>query len=87
MGLYINILDPQRRFGLNNIDLIKKAVAPIPSGDNGEDSDSPPTGTKRQRTQVGRIPKGEDFWGKVDTYFAEMITKFGRDLAGPRWRE
>jgi len=73
-------LDPQCRFGLNNINLIKKAVAPIPSGNNGEDSDSPPTGTKR-------IPKGEDFWGKVDTYFAEMITKFGRDLAGPHWRE
>ena len=54
--------------------------------DNGEDSDSP-TGSKRQRTQVGRIPKGEDFWGKVDSFFVEMVAKFGRDLVGTRWRE
>jgi hypothetical protein len=82
----INILVPQRRFGLDNIDLIKKPVAPMASGDNGEDSDSP-TGSKRQRTQVGRIPKGEDFWGKVDSFFVEMVAKFGRDLVGTRWRE
>ncbi|KIM81523.1 hypothetical protein PILCRDRAFT_495662 [Piloderma croceum F 1598] len=53
------------RFGLDNIELIRKVSTP--SGDNnGEESDStPPVATKRQRTQVGRIPKGEDFWGKA----------------------
>jgi len=46
-----------------------------------------PPPTKRARTQGGRIAKGEDFWGKVDTYFAEMVQKHGRVLTGPEWRE
>ena len=85
----LHVLIPQRRFGLNNIDLIKKAVTPSAADNNGDESDStpPPTGTKRQRTQVGRIAKGEDFWGKVDTFFAEMVTKYGRDMTSARWRE
>lgn len=79
----------QRRFGLNNIDLIKKATTTSANDNNGDESDStpPPTGTKRQRTQVGRIAKGEDFWGKVDTYFVEMVAKYGRDMTSARWRE
>jgi hypothetical protein len=55
--------------------------------DDGEDSNSPPTGLKRPHTQGGQIAKGEDFWGKVDTYFAEMVRKYGRDLTGPEWQE
>lgn len=78
-------LHSQRHFGLNNIELIKKVSAPI--GDNGEESDSTPPAPKRKRAQVGRIPKGEDFWGRVDTFFAEMVTKFGRNLTGTRWTE
>ena len=65
----LHVLIPQCRFGLNNIDLIKKAVTPSAADNNGNESDStlPPTGTKRQ-CQVGRIAKGKDFWGKVDTF-------------------
>jgi hypothetical protein len=73
----------QRRFGLDHPDIIGM---PSTSGDDdGEDSDSPPT--KRARTQGGRIAKGEDFWGKVDTYFAAMVHKHGRVLTGPQWQE
>ena len=53
--------------------------------DDGEDSDSPPT--KHAHTQGGRIVKGEDFWGKVDTYFAVMVHKHGRVLTGLEWWE
>ena len=80
--MFINPSISQRRFGLDHLDII----IPSTSGDDdGEDSDPPPT--KRARTQGGRIAKGEDFWGKVDTYFAEMVQKHGRVLTGPEWRE
>ena len=60
--MLINPSISQRRSGLDHLDII----IPSTSGDDdGEDSDSLPT--KRARTQGGRIAKGEDFWGKVDT--------------------
>jgi hypothetical protein len=64
-------------------------VTPSAADNNGNESDStlPPTGTKRQCTQVGRIAKGKDFWGKVDTFFAEMVTKYGCDMTSARWQE
>ncbi|KIM72342.1 hypothetical protein PILCRDRAFT_742236 [Piloderma croceum F 1598] len=76
-----------RRFGLDDIELIRKVS--MPSGNNnGEESDStPPVATKRQRTQVGRIPKGEDFWGKADGFFAQLVTQYGRTLTSTRWAE
>lgn len=52
-----------------------------------EESDSASRPKKRRRTKVGRVPLGEDFWGKVDTYFSGMVKQYGRDLAGQRWKE
>jgi hypothetical protein len=83
-------VNPQRCFGLDNIKLIKKVEKAGASGDNSEDSDStePPTGLKcPRRAHAGKVAKGEDFWSQVDAYFAEMVTKFGRDLTGTQWRE
>jgi hypothetical protein len=61
----------------------------MPSGDNnGEESDStPPVATKRQRTQVGRILKGEDFWGKAGGFFAQLVTQYRCTLPSTRWAE
>jgi hypothetical protein len=77
---------PQRHFALRNIELIKKPSAL--SGDNdGDDSDTAQPGSKRPRTLVGRIAKGEDFWGRVDKWFVEMVAQYGRVLTGARWKE
>jgi hypothetical protein len=70
---------------LNNVELIKKP-SPKNSSDDGDESDSAQTGSKRPRTQVGRIAKGEDFWGRVDAFFVEKIAQMGRSLTGPRWK-
>lgn len=76
----------KRRFALENIDLIKKAPAKT-SGDGDDDLDAPQTGSKRARTQGGRITNGEDFWGKVDAFFVSMIEVRGRNLTGSSWKE
>ncbi|RDB15203.1 hypothetical protein Hypma_004700 [Hypsizygus marmoreus] len=39
------------------------------------------------KSAAGRIKKGEDFWGKVDKYFAAEFKKRGRDLAQGTWPE
>ncbi|KAF7971980.1 hypothetical protein HWV62_19321 [Athelia sp. TMB] len=81
-----------RRFGLDNLDLLNRteAVEGAVEGDEGdgdvEDSDSG-SQPKRKRTKVGRVPHGEDFWGKVDSYFVGMVGKLGRNLAGAGWKD
>lgn len=56
--------------------------------DSGNNSDTPVPPTKKRKGAkvVGKVAKGEDFWGKVDAYFAALVGKYGRDLAGVRWR-
>ena len=77
----IHAMNLQHRFGLDNLDLIRKqSTANSDNSSEAPETDSTPTGTKRQRTQGGRIVKGEDFWGRVDTWFFELVTRFGRDL-------
>jgi hypothetical protein len=83
--LCIYFLILQHCFGLDNINLIRKASV-MNSDNNGEESNSTPTGAKHPCTQVGRIPKGEDFWGKVDKFFTEMVSCLGTNLVGPAWR-
>jgi hypothetical protein len=76
----------QHYFALQNIELIRKA-SPFTADNNGDDSDTAEPGSKRQHTQVGRIPKGEDFWGRMDKWFVQMIAQYGRTLSGPHWKE
>lgn len=82
---------PQRRFGLDNLNLLNTetlADEPDEAGAYGGESDSGSAQRKRKRTtKVGRIPHGEDFWGQVDSYLAEKVKELGRDLAGQQWRE
>jgi len=72
---------------LDNIELIRKAKKEG-EDDDGDDEEAPQTGSnKRARTQGGRITKGEDFWGKVDSFFVEMIDAHGLSLVGSHWKE
>ncbi|KAF7975988.1 hypothetical protein HWV62_8146 [Athelia sp. TMB] len=76
-----------RRFGLDNVTLIELVA---PANDDDDDSelipdDSAATGSKRK--QGGRIPKGEDFWARVDAYFASHIESKGSNLLDMRWKE
>lgn len=55
--------------------------------DDSTPSSSPPQKRKRVNKQGGgRIPKGKDFWSKVDVYFKEEIKKRGRNFKDARWK-
>ncbi|KAF7984755.1 hypothetical protein HWV62_11716 [Athelia sp. TMB] len=74
-----------RRFGLDNPALIKSKSA---SEENEESGDAQSQGIKKRgRNETGRIPHGEDFWGRVDLYFEGMVQQNGRDLTGDKWKE
>ncbi|KAJ6461445.1 hypothetical protein C8R45DRAFT_1108674 [Mycena sanguinolenta] len=71
-----------RRFGFDHPDLLGIAE---PDGD--EDSDTPPD-QKRKRApkKVGQVPAGEDFWGRVDSYFKAEVANRGRNFKDPPWK-
>ncbi|KAJ7677010.1 hypothetical protein DFH06DRAFT_1317608 [Mycena polygramma] len=41
---------------------------------------------KTKQPKVGKLAKGEDFWGRVDEWFKEQIALRGTSLTGPKWR-
>lgn len=59
----------------------------------GDDDDDDAQGPPRKRSRKskshggGRIPAGEDFWGKVDEYFRNEIKERGKNLTGPKWKQ
>jgi hypothetical protein len=55
--------------------------------DSPEDIEGAQVKKKHKRAAGGRIPKGEDFWGKVDAFWASEIAKWGRNLTGSHWKE
>ncbi|KAF7986418.1 hypothetical protein HWV62_31153 [Athelia sp. TMB] len=82
-----------RRFGLDNFGLLKMAPESADDGNKPDESDNdleyeqPDTcSVKRSGRQNGRTRKGEDFWSKVDAWFAELVKTKGVDLTGPLWK-
>lgn len=63
-------------------------AAPV-AVDGSEEGTS--TGAKRKRPNVpkvqGKVPAGQCWWGRVDSYFIEKMELYGRHLTGPRWKE
>jgi hypothetical protein len=75
----------QRRFILDNPDLV--GTPDESDEESPEDTEGTHIKKKRKRTTGGRIPKGEDFWSKVDAFFTKEIAKRGRHLVGTQWKE
>lgn len=44
-----------------------------------------PARKKRKTSSAGRVPRGQDFWSRVDAFFVATIGQYGRDLAGQLW--
>ena len=55
--------------------------------DGPEDIEGSQAKKKHKWGAGGHIPKGEDFWGKVDAYFVSEIAKWGQNLTGTNWKE
>ncbi|KAI0355310.1 hypothetical protein OH77DRAFT_1511597 [Trametes cingulata] len=79
-----------RRFALDNPELLN-----IDESEDGNDSSSTPpaadstTGParkKRKTTAGGRVPRGEDFWSRVDRHLASYVISYGRNLASVQWK-
>ena len=72
---------------MDNIELIRKAKKEG-EDDDSDDEEAPKTGSNKCAcTQGGRIGKGEDLWGKVNSFFVEMIDAHGLSLVGSHWKE
>lgn len=85
--VYLNCL-PQRKFAFDNPTLLG-IMEPESDTEDALDAGgiANHTAKKRKRMVGGRIAKGEDFWGQVDTYFRKEIAGRGRNLVGSGWKE
>lgn len=81
----------QRRFGLDNLSLISAVIVKPVEHNEDEDEDeydipAPSAPKKRKVRSGGRVPKGQDFWSRVDAWFIEEIKEKGRSLTGASWK-
>ena len=83
-------MDIQRRFALENLDLLGVAEDELEDQEGSDVGNPPVTGQKRKRInrggKGGRIPNGEDFWSRVDAWFSEEMAKRDNDLTGLLWK-
>ena len=41
----------------------------------------------KKRKASGKVPKGEDYWSKVDLWFAAKIARWGPEIKAKQWQE
>lgn len=65
---------------MDNPEILKK-----PESESSEKTTE--TGSsKRPRNSGGRVPTGQDFWSKVDAYFAGLVKTNGTNLVSAAWK-
>ncbi|KAJ7633336.1 hypothetical protein DFH06DRAFT_910655, partial [Mycena polygramma] len=82
-----------RRFAMENPAIIGVEEVEVEDDDGTEDYSSPGPVSKKRKLQStptphggGRVPKGKDFWSKVDAFFTKKITEFGgKNLQSAGW--
>ncbi|KAI0043571.1 hypothetical protein FA95DRAFT_1609261 [Auriscalpium vulgare] len=85
--LYVAVL---RRFVIDNLDLAGTNEN-TPSLEELAQEDEPLENVGKKRKQsstgsVGRVPKGEDFWSKVDKFIAGLMKENGQDRRSSKWK-
>ncbi|EAU81288.1 hypothetical protein CC1G_07218 [Coprinopsis cinerea okayama7 len=74
-----------RRFAWENKELLQVEEDEEAAANESEDNPSPPA--KRKRTaRGGRIPRGQDFWGRFDSYLLEKTKTLGKDISSVGWK-
>ncbi|EAU81084.2 hypothetical protein CC1G_10375 [Coprinopsis cinerea okayama7 len=78
---YVMKLALMRRFALEHKELLQ-----LDDDSNSDNDDTTRAGSKRKRGRGGRIPKGEDFWGRFDRFLHEKIQVFGKNILAEEWQ-
>ena len=48
----------------------------------------PPNKKRKTKTTAGgRVPDGEDFWGKFDTYLSGFVKQWGNVITAAPWKK
>ncbi|KAJ7498186.1 hypothetical protein B0H11DRAFT_2226324 [Mycena galericulata] len=81
-----------RRFAMENPAIIGVEEVEADEEDNIDEGSPEPPSKKRKLSATthagGRIPKGKDFWSRVDAFFAQKIKDFGsKNLQNAGWKE
>ena len=80
----------QRNFALTNLPLLLGEQDELEDDGVEDDDQDDHTSRKRKKTGArsrgGQVPKGDDFWSRVDKWFEEEIEKRDRNLTGPLWK-
>ncbi|THH26574.1 hypothetical protein EUX98_g7618 [Antrodiella citrinella] len=77
-----------RRFCIDHPEIAKAQLLTGSESDvDSELEEGNPTPRKRRKgTGGGRIPNGEDFWSRMDKFFADGIAARGRSLTAEPWK-
>ncbi|KAF8887227.1 hypothetical protein CPB84DRAFT_1849882 [Gymnopilus junonius] len=72
---------------LRKLALDLKALTAIPSPEPQPEDDGVEYGEPLSKRKLGRPTRGEDFWGKVNSWFQKEIQLCGMDFSAPAWKE
>jgi len=56
------------------------------SSDIEEDSTEPTAKKRKLSAAVGKVPKGKDFWSRVDKFLSKLMVQYGASMKTPQWK-
>ncbi|KAK7032701.1 hypothetical protein R3P38DRAFT_3503251 [Favolaschia claudopus] len=74
-----------RRFVFDHPSL-KRASAEDEEPESDAEYDEAEQRRPRKKAKTGKVPKGENFWGRVDQWFKKQVEERGISLTGPKWK-
>ncbi|KAI0318130.1 hypothetical protein OF83DRAFT_61676 [Amylostereum chailletii] len=81
------MISVMRRFVSENLTELRPLDGEDSSSDEETTATAPPAKRpKRNGGSVGKVRKGEDFWGRMDTYIQAKMGQYGPDLTSEKWR-
>jgi hypothetical protein len=55
------------------------------SSDIEEDSAEPAAKKRKVSAAVGKVPKGKDFWSRVDKFLSKLMAQYSASMKTPGW--
>ncbi|KAI0308768.1 hypothetical protein OF83DRAFT_1191042 [Amylostereum chailletii] len=79
-------LGSKRRFVWENLATLTPLDDEVDSDDDAGGTPPPAKKQRRKGGAVGKVHKGEDFWGRVDAHMKQKTDEYGVDLTSEKWR-